>query len=347
MNDATKVAVALDAGNSKTDVAVVRPDGTVLATARGGGFRPVTDGPDVAVAGLVATIRTAVAAAGDPSVSLLAAYLANADYPVEVERYRARLNALALGDLTIVGNDTLALLRSGAARLAGVAVICGAGINCLGVGPDGTVFRFPALGKLSGDWGGGSGLASEAMFVAARAEDGRGPATALAAAIAEHFGVASSVAVAEELHFGRIEPRRLHEIVPLLFTVAAEGDAPARAIVARQAEEISLMAGVALRRLGLTRQPVDVVLGGGVLAAAHPVLIDDVQARIEAIAPLAGIRIPTVSPLVGAILLALDELGAPIDAEERVTTTYPDWSSPRTDVASFVRPTPDTAKSST
>ena len=31
----------------------------------------------------------------------------------------------------------------------------GAGINGVGVGPDGAVVRFPALGAVSGDWGGG------------------------------------------------------------------------------------------------------------------------------------------------------------------------------------------------
>ncbi|WP_240746741.1 N-acetylglucosamine kinase [Cryptosporangium phraense] len=349
------VVVALDAGNSKTDAIALRADGSVLATARGGGFRPVQDGVEVAMAALVDVIRRVLEAAGPgagvagagvgvagpgagvagpvaggegPAVALVAAYLANADFPVEVERYRGWLERLALGRRTVVGNDTVALLRSGTAGRSGVAVICGAGINCLGVGTDGTVFRFPALGKLSGDWGGGAGLAQEAMFVAARAEDGRGPATALAPAIAAHFGVGSAAAVAEELHFERIEPSRLHELAPLLFEAATAGDEVARTIVARQAEEIALMAGVALRRLNLTDQPVEVVLGGGVLAAGHEVLLDDVRARILAVAPRATLRIPAVSPLVGAALLALEELGAPPAAGERVRATYAQWSSP-------------------
>ncbi|MFC7586672.1 hypothetical protein ACFQYP_25240 [Nonomuraea antimicrobica] len=33
--------------------------------------------------------------------------------------------------------------------------------------------RFPALGRISGDWGGGQGLAEEALWHAIRAEDGR------------------------------------------------------------------------------------------------------------------------------------------------------------------------------
>ena len=53
------------------------------------------------------------------------------------------------------------------------------GINCTGVLPDGTTVRFAAVGHISGDWGGGGHLWQEAMWWAARAEDGRGPDTAL------------------------------------------------------------------------------------------------------------------------------------------------------------------------
>ncbi|MCF3142363.1 ATPase, partial [Streptomyces platensis] len=45
----TGMALAIDAGNSKTDVALVATDGSVLATARGGGFRPPVVGVERAV----------------------------------------------------------------------------------------------------------------------------------------------------------------------------------------------------------------------------------------------------------------------------------------------------------
>ena len=53
-----------------------------------------------------------------------------------------------------------------------MAVVCGAGINCVGMRPDGRTARFPALGRFSGDWGGGWALAEEALYHAARAADG-------------------------------------------------------------------------------------------------------------------------------------------------------------------------------
>ena len=87
-----------------------------------------------------------------------------------------------------VANDTFALLRAGVDEPRGVAVVCGAGINCAGLLPDGRTARFAAVGKISGDWGGGQQLADEAFWWAARADDGRGPATALATALPAHYG---------------------------------------------------------------------------------------------------------------------------------------------------------------
>ena len=88
-----------------------------------------------------------------------------------------------------VGNDTFAVLRAGTERGWGVAVTCGAGINCVGVAPDGRHARFPALGAITGDWGGGYDLGLAAVSAAARSEDGRGPRTSLEHAVPAHFGL--------------------------------------------------------------------------------------------------------------------------------------------------------------
>ncbi|CAM5341335.1 hypothetical protein SHIRM173S_12097 [Streptomyces hirsutus] len=185
----TAGVLAVDAGNSKTDVAVVTHDGEVLATVRGGGFQPPAVGVPAAVDALAGTVAAALTAAGASGVAHVSACLANADLPVEEERLTAALAARGWGDTVEVRNDTFALLRAGVTEPRGVAVVCGAGINCVGMRPDGRTARFPALGRISGDWGGGWALAEEALWHAARAEDGRGPATALAGTLPAHFGL--------------------------------------------------------------------------------------------------------------------------------------------------------------
>ncbi|MEV5507962.1 N-acetylglucosamine kinase [Streptomyces orinoci] len=319
--------LAIDAGNSKTDVALIALDGTVLGTARGGGFRPRPDGADEAVEGLTPLVAAAAARAGRTLGQVLttrvSACLANADLPVEERRLQAAITARPWGLTAGVTNDTFGLLRAGTDGPYGVAVVCGAGINCAGLLPDGRTARFPALGKLTGDWGGGRGLAAEAMWHAARAEDGRDGPTALSAAIGAHFGLPGANAVAEAMHLGRLSEERLHELVPVLFATAESGDPAALHLIDRQADEITRLAVVALRRLGLLEEPVPLILGGGVLAARRPVLTDNLMARLALAAPLATPRIVTAPPVLGAALLGLDHLGAAPAAHRRLRAAYP------------------------
>ncbi|MFJ7147649.1 N-acetylglucosamine kinase [Streptomyces sp. NPDC100445] len=306
--------LAVDAGNSKTDVAVVTAAGEVLATARGGGFRPPVVGVDAALDALAEPVTRAFADAGVTSVTHVSACLANADLPVEEERLAAALHARAWGTSVEVRNDTFAVLRAGVAEPRGVAVVCGAGINCVGMRPDGRTARFPAIGRISGDWGGGWGLAEEALWHAARAEDGRGEPTALSRALPAHFGLPTMYALIEALHLGNVAHDRRHELTPVLFATAAAGDPVAGALVTRLAEEVTVMATVALTRLGLLAEETPVVLGGSVLTAGHALLDDTIRALLAARAPRAAVRVVTAGPVLGAALLGLDRLGAGAEA---------------------------------
>ncbi|GGX37002.1 N-acetylglucosamine kinase [Streptomyces chryseus] len=314
--------LAIDAGNSKTDVAVVGADGSVLATARGGGFQPPVVGVGPAVDALARTVERALAQAGVTGTGHVSACLANADLPVEEARLGEAVHARGWGRTTEVRNDTFAVLRAGVDEPRGVAVVCGAGINCVGMLPDGRTARFPAIGRLSGDWGGGGGLTDEALWWAARAEDGRGEPTELAHALPAHFGLPSMYALIEALHLGRVAPGRRHELAPVLFAVSAAGDAVARAIVHRQADEVVAMATVALARLDLLEEEAPVVLGGSVLAARHPELDGRVAALMADRAPKAVLRVVTAPPVLGAALLGLDRTSAPEGAAARLRARY-------------------------
>ncbi|MFI5533307.1 N-acetylglucosamine kinase [Kitasatospora sp. NPDC051853] len=320
--------LAVDAGNSKTDVALVGADGTVLGRARGGGFQPQSIGAEAAIEGLAPLVASVAEQAGlDPTTGVLTSHvsacLANADLPVEEEALLTALSARTWGLTNHVANDTFGLLRAGTDGPLGVAVVCGAGINCVGLLPDGRTARFPALGKLTGDWGGGGGLSQEALWHAVRAEDGRGRPTALAPAIAAHFGLPTAGDVAEAIHLGDLDHGRLHELVPVLFAVAGQDDPVALELIDRQADEIVRLAAVALRRLDLLAQAAPVVLGGGVLAARHPLLLDNVIARLAATAPLAEPRVVVAPPVLGAALLGLDHLAAGATAQQRLRGAFP------------------------
>jgi N-acetylglucosamine kinase-like BadF-type ATPase len=315
--------LAVDAGNSKTDVAFVGADGSVLASARGPGFQPSKTGVTAALDALAATVGKARAKGGiTGAVEHVSACLANADLPVEERQLTDALRERGWGRTTQVYNDTFAILRAGVDEPRGVAVVCGAGINCVGMLPDGRTARFPALGKISGDWGGGGGLADEALWHAARAEDGRGEPTALATALPAHFGVDSVYALIEALHLGRIPAGRRHEMAPVLFAASADGDPVARSLVHRQAEEVVAMATVALERLGLLDEKTPVLLGGSVLAARHPELDGRIRELLAVRAPKAVAQVVTAAPVLGAALLGLDRVGAPPEARAALREHY-------------------------
>jgi N-acetylglucosamine kinase-like BadF-type ATPase len=324
--------LAVDGGNSKTDVALVAEDGSLLATATGPGMRSFYAHPAWLgdLAGLVASVQQQAGLTGQPVAAHLSACVANADLPEEEETVAAALAARGWTGTVTVANDTFAVLRAGldsaespaGATPWGVAVTCGAGINCVGVAPGGQTTRFLSLGPISGDWGGGHGLGVESLWHAVRAEDGRGPATALTGAVAAHFGVGTATEVTLGIHLGRFKEYALTGFAPVLLAVARDGDPVAADLVRRQAAEIAVMALTAMRKLGLAGLATPVVLGGGLLMARDPLLIAGVTEGIAAGAPLATVRIVDVPPVAGAALLGLDQAGLAATAEPRLRAAY-------------------------
>jgi N-acetylglucosamine kinase-like BadF-type ATPase len=323
--------LAIDAGSSKTEAALVTADGTLLASARGPGTPSVLSLEET-VEVLASVARLAAGQAGlDPARPRIAQHLSacvanNTDLPEEEVVLAAALRAAGWTGTVELANDTFAVLRAGLDGTGphwGVGVTCGAGVNCVGVAPDGATTRFLSLGKLSGDWGGGYTLGSDSIWWAIRAEDGRGPQTALREAVAAYFGRPTMRDVAIAFHQGELAWDAPIGLVPVLFETARGGDEVAADLVRRMAREVSVMALTAIRRLGLGDLPVPVVLGGGILAARDPLLTSEISRRLADEAPLALPRIVNIPPVAGAALLGLDWIGAPPGAQDRLSACYP------------------------
>jgi N-acetylglucosamine kinase-like BadF-type ATPase len=312
------VVLAVDGGNSKTDLALVRDDGGVLALVRGGMSSPHHIGLDGSVALLQGLYDEAIEQAGVAGPADVAhVLLAGLDFPTEERALHDALAARGWARRLTVGNDTFAVLRAGTERGWGVAVVCGAGINCVGVGPDGRHVRFPALGAISGDWGGGYDVGLAALGAAARSEDGRGPKTLLEGSVPAHFGLTRPSEVAEAIHHGEIAQRRVMELAPVVFDEAAT-DPVSAALVDRLAAEVVAMAEVAMRRLELTDQPVEVLLGGGMFQRADSTLVDAIRIALGTLGAHITVQASSAPPIVGAALRGLDELGAGGEAQARV-----------------------------
>ncbi len=329
--------LAVDGGNSKTDVALVAADGSLLAALRG----PTTSHQQVGLqtgvdrlASLVAEARIRAGLSGDAPKPELGVYaLAGADTPADTRRLLVSLAHRGLAGRGLVINDAFAPIRAGSSRRWGIALICGSGVNAAGIAPGGRIARLAALGEISGDWGGGGDIGVAALGAAVRARDGRGPRTALERVVPQHFGFSRPIGLTRAIELGAMPQSRLRELSPLVFQVAGSGDAVARSIVDRLADELVAMAGAIIRRLNLTRRDPDVVLAGGVFNARDEAFEARIAAGVATVAPGAVLRRSDAPPVLGAALLALDQLHGSVPgdrdaAELRLRTALRGWQPP-------------------
>ena len=316
------LVLAIDGGNSKTDVALASTDGALVAFVRGPLSSPQHLGLDGCLSVLTGLLDEACAQVGlsrldGPVAEVAEILLAGLDLPADEARFQRLAARLAWADRTIVGNDTFALLRVGTERGWGVAIVCGAGINCVGVAPDGRHARFAALGPTTGDWGGGIDIGLAALSAAARSADGRGPRTPLERSVPGHFGLAHPLELAEALHQKSIPQYRLAELAPIVLG-QADDDPAAGEIVDRLATEVVAYARTVFARLGLADRPVEVILGGGVLGSGNTRLLAAVEEGLHGLGPQISVCVTAVPPIVGAALLALDAASASSAAKDRL-----------------------------
>jgi N-acetylglucosamine kinase-like BadF-type ATPase len=314
------VILGVDGGNTKTDLVVATVEGERLAYVRGPGSN--SHGP----AGAAGCIAVVAALVGETRLEEPAEhgafFLCGADVPDDIAALQAELDRQPWVRSVTVENDTFALLHAAGAGDA-VAVVCGGGVNCIGRRTDGRVSRYPSLGWETGDWGGAEGVGREALHLAARAEDGRGPDTALVDIVRAHFALPSVLAVGEDVHYRRLPATRLGELGPLV-VAAADDDAVAAQIVGRLVDELLLLVVRAARDLELTDEPFDVVLGGGMLTAPDGILRGRLDVRLQEQLPKTRTVLPDIPPAAGAALAALHAAGASPAAATRLRAAFAD-----------------------
>jgi len=308
------IVLAVDGGGVKTDLAVLDSSGALLSLVRGGGTQTHYIGVEGCIDVLESLLASAVAEGGlapleRPFAATAQLLLAGMDLPEELAALRVAMEQRHWSERLVLGNDTEALLRAGTDRGWGIAVVCGTGINCLGRARGGREARFLSFGPVSGDWGGGRDVGLGALAAAVRAADGRGPRTVLEDAVPSYFGLGDALEVARAFHLEEMPAVRLGELARVVLAVCDE-DRVAAEIVRRLGDEVVAFAVAALRRLELTGADPDVVLGGSLLRAVSPSVVEMITRGVHGVAPMARVVVSPSEPIVGAALLGLDALGA-------------------------------------
>ncbi len=311
--------LGVDGGGSKTLAVVADHTGRVAGIGRTGSANHQVLGLTAAMEQIAAAVWQAFAMGGiRPDEVEAAAYcIAGADLPEDFDLLRPALEDLHLARYAHLDNDIVAALRSGSDRPDVVVVGWGSGVNAFGRNAAGKEIRLPALGWISGDWGGGGDLGREAIHLVARAADGRGLPTSMREPVLAAFGVPNVESMIRTLYNGGVDLLPTHALAPIVFAAANEGDTVARQLVHRAGEEIALTALALLRRLEILERPCDVVLAGSIFKANSPLLIATVRERLYAAAPAAILVRPDVEPVLGALLRGFDVMGRAVHSSVR------------------------------
>jgi len=315
----TAAVLAVDGGNSKTDIALVASDGRLLSFVRGPTTSHQAVGLESGIERLVGLVENAASRAGldlsaRPVAEVGVHAIAGADYRSDVRKLERALQAAGLTRDVVVVNDTIGALWAGSSAGWGIALICGEGINGAAVAPDGRTVRFDGVGDISGDWGGGHSVGMAGLAAAVRAADGRGPRTSLERLVPAHFGFKRPPALTRALYDKRIPERRTSELAPVVFAAAGDGDAVARSIIDRMSDELAAMAIALARRTRMTGLEVEIVLAGGVFRATDERFYARLDEAVRAVVPGARFVRLEVAPVAGPALDGLSRLGLRTDA---------------------------------
>jgi N-acetylglucosamine kinase-like BadF-type ATPase len=300
--------LGIDVGGTKSHALIADLSGQALGFGEGGPGNPEGVGYDGMAGVLQAVVQDALTDAGISGGEIVGAGFGIGGYDWPSSQREPTLQAirtLGLNAPLEVVNDSIIGLLAGAAEGWGVAVVAGTSCNCWGWDRDrreGRMTGFSWLGEAAGGWE----LALKAIQAVALEWTWRGPSTQLTRAFVELFEARDVVDLLEGLTMGRYH---LHaSAAPVVFRVAAQGDAVARDLILWAGRELGSMANGVVRQLGFEALSFDVVLAGSFFDGSS-LLAEAMCEAIHPVAPGARLVRLDVPPVVGGVLLGIEQAG--------------------------------------
>ena len=298
--------LGVDIGGSKSHALISDEQGNALGfSTYGPGNHEVVGYEGLSVA-LQTVTESAHSSAGISKEQLTAAGFGVAGYDWPSER-QPTLDAIASIGLSVpieAVNDTIIGLLAGASQGWGVAVVAGTGTNCWGWDRDHHVGRVTGVGY--GEYGGAGDLIFRALSSIAYEWTRRGPKTQLSAEFLRLTGASDIPGLIEGVEMGEfyLGP----EYAPVIYQVASRGDPVAISIIQWAGRELGATAVAVIHQLNLQALEFEVVLVGSLYQMGE-MLIAPMRKVITAEAPHAHLVQLTAPPVVGGVLLAMQQVG--------------------------------------
>jgi len=305
-----KYVLGLDQGGSKTHAVVADMEGNILGIGCGAGACHSVSGLDAATAAIYDASMQAIRAAGITveQIDMVAGGLTGVDWPHETQLLTSAVSD-TLGipqEKIVVVNDCLIALRAGTSKPSGCILCAGSGLNCAVRHPDGMEYTFGFY--IEDRCQGGSALGMRTLQAVFDSEAGLCAPTVLTDKVLRYMGCKT----VDEMLFRQVTDGlgsdRILRLPPVLEEAAMEGDEVAKEILRVFARDIARYVVVGLKRLDMLQQDMEVVLSGSIFKCRAPELIDTVADVILSSAPNATILESVYEPVIGAVLLALDNV---------------------------------------
>ncbi len=300
--------LGVDVGGSKSHALIADQSGRALGFGEGGPGNPEGVGYDGLAQVLHIITQQALTDAKLTTEEIAGAGfgVGGYDWPSQREPVLQAIQTIGLNAPLELVNDAIIALLAGAAEGWGVAVVAGTSCNCWGRDRSRREGRMTGFGAWMGEAAGGSELVAEAVKAIALEWTQRGPATRLTQAFIELLQARDTVDLLEGLTLGHYH---LHPAAaPIVFQVAAAGDAVARELILWAGQELGSMANGVIRQLGFENQEFDVVMAGSFFDGS-PSLGEAMRETIHPVAPGARLVRLNAPPVVGGVLLGAEQAG--------------------------------------
>jgi N-acetylglucosamine kinase-like BadF-type ATPase len=266
----TGCRAALWTGDAAEPEAIASGDGSLGLGA--------ANGPDVAETTILAVVEPLLKAHGVDCIDAVGVGTPGAMHaPASARRLAEQLARSLPARMVAVTSDAITSHAGALGGKPGVVMAAGTGAVTVAIGADGRFRRVDGWGPWIGDEGSGAWLGRHGLQAAARASDGRGPATNLTEAAASQFGSLSELAM--KLGCDPNPARSMAAFAPAVAEAARNGDPVAVQLIEAAAAALarSIIAGAGA--LDATRKVRGVIIGG--LVNLGPVLLDPLRATLE------------------------------------------------------------------
>jgi N-acetylglucosamine kinase-like BadF-type ATPase len=312
--------IGVDGGATKTEAVVASVYGEPLGAGRTGCGNWEIVGEQRAAQAIFDAIRQGLERAriGLPAIRTVHMGLAGLDWPEDEPRLRGALaRHLDRTPVTIENDSYLGTLACTPAA-CGITVSAGSGVCSSYIGGNGEKYFDAYFGEL----GGGINVDDLALHAIIRAEDGRGPKTALTPAILRATGHRSVAALLHALTRERFVLS--HAMMrPPLFQTATEGDLVALSVVSAFGRELGLLATNLIRKFHLAGTAPYVVASGSLFTRTGRPLFDAFRTFVHEVDESARVVLNNRPPVAGAVRAAVHACGMQTSASwESVSSLY-------------------------